>query len=52
MSSGETDYDVEEAVRRYRSTDDPVVGQMVEVGDEPPARAEAVEDAEEREFAG
>ena len=48
----QTAYDVEEAVRRYRTTDDPMTEQMVEILVEPPAREEAVQDAEEREFAG
>jgi putative phosphoesterase len=48
----QSDYDLEEAVRRYRSTDDPMAEQMVEILLEPPARDEVVKDAEEREFAG
>jgi putative phosphoesterase len=48
----ETGYDVDEAVQRYRATDDPLAEQMVEILVEPPTREEAVEDAEKREFAG
>jgi predicted phosphodiesterase len=47
-----TDYDVEEAVRQYRLTDDPSAEQMVEILLEPPTPAEVVADAEAREFAG
>jgi putative phosphoesterase len=47
-----TDYDVDEAVRQYRATDDPLAEQMVEILLEPPKRAEVVADAEAREFAG
>jgi putative phosphoesterase len=47
-----TDYDVDEAVRQYRSTDDPLAEQMVEVLLEPPTPAEVIADAEAREFAG
>jgi diadenosine tetraphosphatase ApaH/serine/threonine PP2A family protein phosphatase len=47
-----TDYDVHEAVRRYRASDDPLAEQMVEILLEPPTPAEVVEDAEAREFAG
>jgi predicted phosphodiesterase len=47
-----TPYDVAEAVRRYRATDDPSVEQMVELLLAPPTPAEVVEDAEAREFAG
>jgi putative phosphoesterase len=47
-----TEYDLDEAVRRYRATDDPMAEQMVELLLEPPAPAEVVEDAERQEFAG
>lgn len=47
-----TAYDVEEAVRRYRATDDPSLEQMIEMLLTPPTREEVVEDAEAREFAG
>ena len=47
-----TEYDVEEAVRRYRATDDPSVDAMVEILLEPPTREEVVEHAEARQFAG
>ena len=48
----QSEYDVAEAVRRYRATDDPRVDLMVEILTEPPTPAEVVEDAEAREFAG
>jgi putative phosphoesterase len=47
-----TDYDLDEAVRRYRSTDDPLAEQMVEILCAPPSRAEVVEHAEGLEFSG
>ena len=48
----QTEYDVDEAVRRYRATDDPSVEQMVELLIAPPSRDELIQDAETREFAG
>ena len=48
----QTEYDVDEAVHRYRATDDPRAELMVEILLRPPTRAEVVEDAEAREFAG
>ena len=48
----QTPYDIRRAVRRYRATDDPSAELMVEILLEPPTRAEVVEDAEAREFAG
>ena len=48
----QTEYDLDEAVRRYQATDDPAADQMVEILVTPPTTAEAVEDAEAREFAG
>jgi putative phosphoesterase len=47
-----TAYDVDEAVHRYRSTDDPAAEQMVEILLAPPTPDEVVEHAEAREFAG
>ena len=47
-----TDYDLDEAVRRYRSTDDPRAEAMVEMLRTPPAPAEVVEHAETLEFSG
>ena len=47
-----TDYDLDEAVRRYRSTDDPRAEAMVELLRTPPAPAEVVEHAETLEFSG
>jgi predicted phosphodiesterase len=47
-----TSYDLEEAVRRYRATDDPRVEEMVEILLEPPQPAEVIEHAEQHEFAG
>jgi predicted phosphodiesterase len=48
----DTQYEVEEAIRRYRATDDPSTEQMVELLVSPPTPAEVVADAEAREFAG
>ena len=48
----ESGYDVDEAVRRYRSTDDPAAEQMAELLLAPPTPQEVVEHAEAREFAG
>jgi predicted phosphodiesterase len=45
-----TEYDVAEAVRRYRETDDPLVEQMVEVLLSPPTPEEVIEHAEGLEF--
>jgi putative phosphoesterase len=47
-----TDYDLAEAVRRYRATDYPRVEEMVEILRTPPAPAEVVEHAEGLEFSG
>jgi diadenosine tetraphosphatase ApaH/serine/threonine PP2A family protein phosphatase len=47
-----TDYDLDEAVRRYRGTNYPQVEEMVEILVEPPAPAEVVEHAERLEFSG
>jgi predicted phosphodiesterase len=47
-----TAYDVDDAVHRYRATDDPLAEQMVEMLLEPATPAEVVEHAEAREFAG
>jgi predicted phosphodiesterase len=47
-----TDYDLDEAVRRYRETDYPRVEEMVEILVEPPAPAEVVEHAERLAFSG
>ena len=47
-----TEYDLDEAVRRYRSTDYPHVEEMVEILRQPPTRAEVVEHAESLEFSG
>jgi len=48
----QTPYDLDEAVRRYRATDDPLAEQMVEILVEPPTPEEVIDDAEAREFAG
>jgi predicted phosphodiesterase len=48
----QTDYDLDEAVRRYRATDYPRVEEMVEILRTPPTPAEVVEHAEALEFAG
>ena len=47
-----TDYPLPEAVERYRASGDPLAEHMVELLLSPPARAEVIEDAERREFAG
>jgi len=47
-----TEYDVDEAVRRYRASDDPRAEQMVEILVSPPTPDDVVADAEAREFAG
>jgi hypothetical protein len=47
-----TAYDVEETLRRYRSTDDPSAEEMVEVLLHPMTREELVAYAEARVFAG
>ena len=46
------EYDVDEAVRRYRETDDPLAEQMVDILLEPPTPEEVVESERERPFAG
>ena len=46
----QTGYDLDEAVRRYRSSDDPLAEEMVEILCAPPAPAEVVEHAEKLEF--
>ena len=47
-----TEYDVDEAVRRYRATDDPLAEQMVEILLQPPKPEEVIESERERPFAG
>ncbi|MGZ8688386.1 MAG: metallophosphoesterase family protein [Gaiellaceae bacterium] len=47
-----TEYDVDEAVRRYRETDDPLVEQMVEILLSPPTPDEVIEDEKRHAFAG
>jgi predicted phosphodiesterase len=47
-----TVFDVDEAARRYRSTDFPNVEEMVHLLLEPPSPDEVIEDAERRVFAG
>jgi putative phosphoesterase len=47
-----TDYDLDEAARRYRATDDPLVEEMVELLFTPPSPAAIVEHAESVEFSG
>jgi hypothetical protein len=48
----QTDYDLTEAVDRYRASGDPLAEEMVELLERPPTPAEVVEDAEAAEFAG
>jgi predicted phosphodiesterase len=52
VSLRRTDYSLDEAVARYRASGDPLAEQMVELLLNPPTRAEVIEDAERREFAG
>jgi predicted phosphodiesterase len=47
-----TDYDLDEAARRYRATDDPLAEEMVELLFAPPSPAAIVEHAESVEFSG
>jgi putative phosphoesterase len=47
-----TDYSLERTSARYRASGDPLAEQMVELLVAPPTRAEVIEDAERREFAG
>ena len=47
-----TEYDLDDAVRRYRSTDYPNVEEMVEILCQPPTRDEVVEHAESLAFSG
>jgi hypothetical protein len=47
-----TDYPLEEAVERYRASGDPLAEPMIELLLRPPSRAEAIEHAESRVFAG
>jgi putative phosphoesterase len=47
-----TDYDVSLAAAAYRETGFPDAEQMVEMLEHPPSRAEVIEDAEKRVFAG
>jgi putative phosphoesterase len=47
-----TEYDLDETVRRYRASGDPLTEAMVETLLEPPTRAEAIEHAERLEFSG
>jgi putative phosphoesterase len=52
VSLRRTDYPLADAVERYRASGDPLAEQMVELLLSPPTRAEVIEDAERREFAG
>ncbi len=47
-----TEYDLDEAVARYRASGDPLAEQMVETLLEPPTPAEVVEHAERLVFSG
>jgi putative phosphoesterase len=47
-----TEYDLDEAIRRYRGTDDPLAEEMVELLISPPTADEVVEHAEAVEFSG
>jgi hypothetical protein len=48
----QTDYDLAEAVERYRASGDPLTEEMVELLERPPTPADVVEDAEAAEFSG
>jgi putative phosphoesterase len=47
-----TGYALGDAIERYRASGDPLAEEMVELLLEPPSRAEVIEDAERRRFAG
>ena len=47
-----TEYDLDEAVRRYRATDDPLAEQMVEILLTPATPDQVVEHAEALELSG
>jgi predicted phosphodiesterase len=47
-----TEFDIGEAVRRYRATDDPLAEQMVDILFAPPMADEVAEHAEALEFSG
>jgi hypothetical protein len=47
-----TAYDIEEAIRRFRTTDDPRVDMIAEMMRTAPTTAEVIADAETRVFAG
>jgi hypothetical protein len=47
-----TEYALDEAVRRYRASGDPLAVEMVDILLGPPTSAEVVEHAEAVEFAG
>jgi putative phosphoesterase len=47
-----TDYSLNQAVARYRASGDPLAEEIVELLLSPPTRAEVIEDAERRQFAG
>ena len=47
-----TEYDLDEAIRRYRGTDDPRAEEMVDLLLSPPTADEIVEHAEAVEFSG
>jgi hypothetical protein len=48
----QTEYDLAEAVERYRASGDPLTEEMVELLERPPTPADVVEDAEAAEFSG
>jgi predicted phosphodiesterase len=48
----QTGYDLAEAVDRYRTSEDPLADEMVELLEQPPTPSEVVEDAKAAEFAG
>jgi putative phosphoesterase len=52
VSLRRTGYPLAEAVEHYRASGDPLAEQMVELLVTPPTRAEVIEDAERRQFAG
>jgi predicted phosphodiesterase len=47
-----TEYDLEEAVRRYEASGDPLTEEMVKILREPPTREEVIAEGEKLEFSG
>ena len=47
-----TEYDLDEAERRYRESGDPMTSEMIDVLRRPPTRAEVIAHAESLAFSG